>query len=182
MILWHRVYLAIKSDVCAVGASDAVCFANSDALRLCRKVMWRVPLTCRRHTSRPKGTSLAKQTSRSARAEHIVQKNAFCRQTKGVSCWRRGWDSNPCVLSHKQISSFWRHCSPLFRRVRFLCVSSRRKPRYTVSEDNNPSQRCEGLSIKAILLFFPHDTKADWFHNTFFWLFQGVSRTFFWHY
>ena len=32
-------YSMHKGDVCAVGASDAVCFANSDVLRLCRKVM-----------------------------------------------------------------------------------------------------------------------------------------------
>ena len=41
-------------------------------------VMRCVPLTCQRYTSRPEGTSLAKQASRSAGAEHIAQKRLFC--------------------------------------------------------------------------------------------------------
>ena len=66
------------------GASDAVRFARSDVLRLCRKVMGCVPRPpTPAGTSRPQDTSRAKRSSCSAHAEHIVEKSR-CALRNGI--------------------------------------------------------------------------------------------------
>ena len=112
-----------------------VVLTHSDVLRLRRKVMWCVPYSRAKRTSLPKETSRTKCASRSAQAEHIVQKKNIClgRQMFFFCClWRtkrlsspyfafgenslafrltselvdlRAANANPRVLAHKLISS-----------------------------------------------------------------------------
>ena len=65
------------SDVAPFGRRDVMCSAH-------------VP----QHTSRPKGTSLAKQTSRSATRNTSFKKASFVGRQKTLFCWRRHPDLN----------------------------------------------------------------------------------------